>query len=387
MLIKNGMIHDAVNREAYVADILIADGKIKAIEKEIADAEGETVIDAAGKQVYPGFVEAHCHMGLAGKYGLGASASDHNERNEPITSHLRAIDAIDPFDLNFEHARKGGVTTVCAGPGSRNIIGGTFAALKTIGICVDEMAIKPEVAMKCAFGENITNAYGDKKLSSRMTLAAIFRETLTKAERYRMAVDAANGDVSKYPTYDAKLHALLPVMSGEMPLKAHAHQANDILTAIRIAKEFGVKMTLEHVTEGHLIVEQLKAFDCPMAIGPSFANASKLELRNKTWETAAVLSKAGCHVSITTDSPVVGQANLPLCAGFAVKAGMDPFEALKAITIYPAEHIGVADRVGSIAVGKDADIVICDGNPFEIATRVEYVLIDGNVVADHPEFK
>jgi len=380
MIIKNGNINDAVRKESYVADILIVDGKIKAIEKNINAPDGDTVIDATGKEIYPGFVEAHCHIGICARSGQGKVGSDHNETNDVVTPHLRAIDGIDPSDANFEHARKVGVTTVCTGPGSANAIGGTFVAMKTVGKRVDTMVIKNGVAMKCAFGENVTNLYGGKSVSSRMTTAAVIRDILSKASRYKKAIDSAEGDESKYPAFDSKLHALLPVMRGEMPLKAHAHQANDIFTAIRIAEEFGVKLTLEHVTEGHLIAEELGAAGYPVAVGPTMTNASKYELRNKTWETPVALSKAGCHVCIITDSPVIIQENLPLCAGFAVKAGMDKFEALKAITIYAAEHIGVEDRVGSIEVGKDADIVICDGSPFEIATKTEMVLIDGEIV-------
>ena len=381
MIIKNGNINDAVRKESYVADILIVDGKIRDIGKNIA-ADTETVIDATGKEIYPGFVEAHCHIGIAGRSGQGRNASDHNERNDAVSPQLRAIDAIDPFDANFEHAREGGITTVCTGPGSLNAIGGTFIAMKTAGICVDDMAIKKEVAMKCAFGENITNGYGTKTVSTRMTIAAVIRDVLSRANRYKIAIDEADGDVTKYPAFDAKLDALLPVMRGEMPLKAHAHQTNDIFSAIRIAEEFGVKLTLEHVTEGHLIAEKLAKSGYPLAIGPTLSNGAKYELRNKSWITPAVLSNVGCHVCIITDCPVICQENLPICAGFAVKAGMDPFEALKAITIYAAEHIGIEDRVGTIEVGKDADLVICDGNPFELATKIEKVLIDGKLVVE-----
>ena len=381
MIIKNGNIYDAVNREPYVADILVEDGKIKAIEKDIK-AEGE-VIDATGKNIYPGFVEAHCHLGIARRSGQGKEGSDHNERNDVVTPHLRGIDGIDPSDANFEHARKAGVTTVCTGPGSLNAIGGTFVTLKTVGRRVDDMVVAEGVAMKCAFGENILNGYGSKSVSSRMTLAAVIRDILSKAKRYKDAIDRAEGDITKYPAFDIKLDSLLPVMRGEIPLKAHAHQANDIFTAIRIAEEFGVKLTLEHVTEGHLITEELAEAGYMVAVGPSMTNASKFELRNKTWETPGALSKAGCHVCIVTDSPVIPQDQLPICAGYAIKAGMDPFEALKAITIHAAEHIGARDRVGSLEVGKDADIVICDGSPFEIASRVEKVLIDGKIVAEN----
>lgn len=382
MIIKNGNIHDAVNKETYVVDILIADGKIKAIGKGFEDAE-ETVIDASGKEIYPGFVEAHCHIGIAGRSGQGKNCSDCNESTDAISPHLRAIDAIDPDDANFIRARKGGVTTVCTGPGSANAIGGTFIAMKTVGKRVDDMAIKKEVAMKCAFGENIINRYENKSIATRMGLAASIRNILSKADRYKRAIDAADGDPEYYPPFDQKLHALLPVMRGEMPLKAHVHQANDIFTAIRIAEEFGVKLTLEHVTEGHLIVEELHKSGYPLAVGPTMTNGSKFEMKHKSWETPVALSKAGCHVCIITDSPVISQENLPICAGFAVKAGMDRFEALKAITIYAAEHIGVQDRVGSIEVGKDADLIICNGDPFEISTRIEKVLIDGEIVAEN----
>ncbi len=383
MIIKNGLINDAVKKEAYVADILIADGKIKAIGENLDYSENEIVIDASGKEIYPGFVEAHCHIGICARSGQGKVGSDHNESNDVLTPHLRGIDGIDPFDANFVNARKSGVTSVCTGPGSLNAIGGTFVALKTVGKRVDDMVIKNNVAMKCAFGENIINGYGSKSVASRMTLAAVIRDILTKANRYKKAIDAADGDETKYPAFDSKLHALLPVMRGEIPLKAHAHQANDIFTAIRIAEEFGVKLTLEHVTEGHLIAEELGKAGYKVAVGPTMTNASKYELKNKSWETPVALSKAGCHICIITDSPVITQENLPICAGFAIKAGLDRFEALKAITINAAEHIGIEDRVGSIEVGKDADIVICNGSPFEIATTVEKVLIDGNIVAEN----
>ncbi len=381
MVIKNGLINNAVDREAFVADIKIENGKIKEIGKALSAALGEEVIDASGKYIYPGFVEAHCHIAISGRAGQGKNASDVNEHTDPLTPHMRAIDAVDPYDRNLEKARAAGVTTVCTGPGSSNAIGGTFIAMKTVGRCVDDMAIKTDVAMKCAFGENVRNRYASKNVSTRMAIAALIRDILTKAKRYKNVIDAADGDESKFPSFDAKLHALLPVMRGEIPLKAHAHQANDIFTAIRIAKEFGVKMTIEHVTEGHLIADELKEAGLPLAIGPTLCNGAKYELKNKTWETPVALSKAGCHVCIVTDSPVISQDNLPICAAYAIKAGMDPFEALKAITIYAAEHIGVEDRVGSIEVGKDADIIITDGSPFEISTIVEKVLIDGKVVS------
>ena len=237
------------------------------------------------------------------------------------------------------------------------------------------------VAMKCAFGENPKRCYRDKCDSTRMSTAAFLRGALNQARDYGARKQAANGDVTKMPAYNQKLEALLPVLDGTIPLKAHAHQANDIFTALRIAREFGLRLTLEHVTEGHLIVDELaKEANVPMAVGPSLTFASKFELQNKSWATPGVLAKAGCHVSIITDNSVIPQQYLPLCAGMAVKAGMDPFDALRAITLNAAEHIGVADRVGSLEVGKDPDVVIPDGSPFAVMTEVRAVFIDGEMI-------
>lgn len=376
-IIKNGRIHDAVHREAYVADILLADGKIAAIGGGLTAPADAAVFDADGLEVYPGFVDAHTHIGLDG-YGIGYEGCDYNEMNDIWTPQLRAIDGVNPRDPSLADARRAGVTCVCTGPGSANVLGGTFLAMKTVGDRVDKMVVRDPVAMKCAFGENPKRCYRDKCDSTRMSTAAFLRGALMQARDYGARKQAANGDITKMPAYNQKLEALLPVLAREIPLKAHAHQANDIFTALRIAREFNLRLTLEHVTEGHLIVDELAGEkDVPMAVGPSLTFASKFELQNKSWSTPAVLTAAGCHVSIITDSSVVPQQYLPLCAGMAVKAGMDPFDALKAITLNPAEHIGVADRVGSLEVGKDADLVITNGSPFEVLTEVKAVFIDG----------
>lgn len=376
-LIKNGRIHDAVHREAYVADILLADGKIAAIGGGLTAPADAAVFDADGLEVYPGFVDAHTHIGLDG-YGIGYEGCDYNEMNDIWTPQLRAIDGINPRDPSLADARRAGVTCVCTGPGSANVLGGTFLAMKTVGDRVDKMVVRDPVAMKCAFGENPKRCYRDKCDSTRMSTAAFLRGALMQARDYGARKQAANGDITKMPAYNQKLEALLPVLAREIPLKAHAHQANDIFTALRIAREFNLRLTLEHVTEGHLIVDELAGEkDVPMAVGPSLTFASKFELQNKSWSTPAVLTAAGCHVSIITDNSVIPQQYLPLCAGMAIKAGMDPFDALKAITINPAEHIGVADRVGSLEVGKDADLVITAGSPFEVLTEVKAVFIDG----------
>ena len=387
LLIRGGLVHDAVQETPYIADILCENGKITAIAPQLDAPQDCEIIDAAGMNVYPGFVEAHGHTGLDG-YGIGYEGQDYNEYGDPVTPHLRAIDGIKPGDFCFAEAAAAGVTTVCTGPGSSNVLGGTFAAIKTCGRRVEEMVIKAEIAMKCAFGENPKRCYRDKANSSRMTTASRLREALFKAREYDRKIKAAGDDESKLPAFDMKLNALLPVIRGEMPLKAHAHQADDMFTAIRIAKEFGVKLTLEHCTEGHTVADLLAAENLPMAVGPTLGHASKFELRKKSWITPAALDQAGCTVSIITDAPVIPLKYLPICAGLAVKAGMDPFHALKAITINPANHAGIADRVGSLEVGKDADIVVMDGSCFEISTVVQHVFISGNAQptqVKHPE--
>ena len=379
LCIKNGTVHDGVHREGFQADILVEDGKIKAIGEKLEIPGDAEVVDAAGLQVYPGFVEAHGHIGLDGS-GIGYEGMDYNELNDIISPQMRGIDGVKPLDPALPKAAAAGVTCVCVGPGSANVLGGTFTTIKTVGRRVDDMVVQDGVAMKCAFGENPKRVYRDKKDSSRMTTAALLRETLFKAREYMEKKEAAGDDVSKRPAFDMKLEALLPVMRREIPLKAHAHATEDLFTALRIAREFDLKITLEHVTEGHLIVDELVEENVPLAVGPTLGSASKFELRNKSWTTPGVLAAAGCQVSIITDSPVIPQEYLPLCAGLAVQAGMDPFAALQAITINPAKHAGIADRVGSLEAGKDADIVVTDGCPFEVSTKVRHVFIDGKAV-------
>ena len=376
-VIRNGLIFDAVNKDPYRADILIRDGKIAAIGNDFSDTD---VIDAAGRNVYPGFVEAHCHLGLDG-YGIGVEGKDYNELGDICTPQMRAIDSFNPFDPSVGFALKGGVTSVATGQGSSNAIGGTWIAVKTSGVSVDEMLIKDPVAMKCALGENPKRCYREKGNSARMSTASVIRNMLFTAMDYMARKEAAGDDISRRPKFDHKCEAMIPVLKKQIPLKIHAHQANDILTAVRIAREFDLKMTLEHVTEGHLIADQLAgAKEYMLAVGPTMTHASKFELQNKTFETPGILAKKGCHVSIITDSPVIEQEYLPLCAGLAVKSGMDPFDALKAITINAAEHVGIADRVGSVEVGKDADIVIESGSCFDSMSEIEAVLIDGKRV-------
>lgn len=379
MLIKNAMIHDAIHAEAYKGDILVSDGKIKKIGKKIT-AKGEEVLDAEGLQAYPGFVDAHSHIGLDDFGGPTGGTYDYNEMNDIISPQMRGMDSYYPQDKAIPEALKGGVTTVGTGPGSANVLGGTFLAIKLYGNSVEETVVNPAVAMKCAFGENPKRCYAQKTNSTRMSTAAHLREALFNAKDYMLRKEAAGDDYTKTPKFDIKLESLIPVLKGEMPLKAHAHRADDILTALRIAKEFGVKITIEHCTEGHLIADELAAAGVPVAVGPSLTNASKLELVNKSWTTPGILADAGLQVSIITDAPVIPQQYLPLCAGLAVKAGMDPFKALQAITINPAKHLGIEARVGSLEAGKDADIVLTDGDPMVSDTVVKKVIVDGKIL-------
>lgn len=374
ILIKQGRIYNGIEEQPWTGDILIKNGKIEKLAEIIEgrivnDAE---IIDATGFNVYPGFVEAHCHLGLDGYTG-GLAEEDFNELNDCITPQLSAVDGINPMDITFEMAREAGVTCVCSGPGSSNVLGGTFCVLKTVGRRIDDMLVKEKAAMKCAFGENPKACYQNQSVSCRMTIAAKLREMLQKTVEY---------EKDRGP-FDAKLEALLPVIRKEIPLKAHVHRADDIFTAIRIAKEFDVKLTLDHCTEGHFIAEELAKEGYSIAVGPSFGHASKKELEQKTFETPAILANAGCKVAIITDSPVVQEQYLTLSAAMAIRAGMTEHQALQAITIHAAEHIGAADRVGSIEVGKDADLVIVEGSPFVADIQVRYTIIDGNVVYQH----
>lgn len=381
LFIKNAKIYTMSGEIIENGCILIENGKIKEVAAELVTPLHAEVIDAAGKNVFPGFIDAHCHIGMW-EEGIGFEGADGNEMTDPITPHLRAIDAINPRDEAFVNALKGGVTAAATGPGSANVIGGVFSVIKLHGNRIDDMIVKETLAMKCAFGENPKRVYAEKKITptTRMGTAAKLRETLAKAVEYRDKVRAAGEDASKLPPYDMKMEAMLPVVNKEIPLKAHAHRADDIFTSIRIAKEFDVLLTLEHCTEGHLIADQLAAEGYPAIIGPSFGNKSKFELNQKTFDTPGVMHKAGVKIAIMTDSPVIPLEYLPMCAALAYKAGLDEMEALKCISINAAEILGVEDRIGSIEPGKDADIVIWDGHPFDLQAKVAYTLVGGEVV-------
>ncbi len=387
IVIKNGLVKTMAGRDIENGQIIIENGKIKAVGKDMDIPEEAEVIDAVGLIVTPGFVDGHCHIGMW-EEGIGFEGEDGNEDTEPITPQLRAIDAINPMDQGFQDAIEGGVTTAVTGPGSANVIGGTFLAMKTYGKRVDDMVIKDPVAMKIAFGENPKRVYEEQHKSpvTRMAIAALLRETLYEAKQYKEDLDASVEDPDKKPDFDMKLDALLPVMRKEIPMKAHAHRADDIFTALRIAKEFDVEITLDHCTEGHLIAEELKEAGKPCLIGPTFGSRVKYELRNKSFETPKILFDAGIKIAIITDSNVIPIQHIPMCAGMAVKAGLPEEEAWKSITINPAEIAGIADRVGSIEEGKDADIAIFKGNPLlDVDYETAMTIIDGKIVYKNPK--
>lgn len=382
ILIKNAHIHTMADKVYENGMILVEDGKIKAIGNNLnVPAEAE-IIDAEGMFVMPGIIDAHCHLGMW-EDGMGFEGADGNEVVDPVSPQLRAIDAINPKDICFKDAYEGGVTTVATGPGSANVIGGQFAIIKTYGNRIDDMIVNPCAAMKCAFGENPKRCYDSlgKSPSTRMATAAILRDSLTKAKKYIEKQEKAKTNPDKDPEYNMQMEALAKVIRKEIPLKAHAHRADDILTALRIAKEFDVDITLEHCTEGHLIVDYLKeGYQKGIIVGPSLSNRSKVELQNLTFETPAILTNAGLKVAIMTDHPVIPLQYLPVCAGIAAREGLGEEEALKAITINPAEILRIADRVGSLEVGKDADIVMFTGHPFDLRSKVSMVMIDGKIV-------
>jgi imidazolonepropionase-like amidohydrolase len=380
ILLKNGTVYTMENGILENCDIQVKDGKIEKIGSDLPSVEAYEVIDCEGKLVFPGFIDAHTHLGMW-EDSIGFEGADGNEMTDPITPHLRAIDAINPMDRNFDEALEGGVTSCASGPGSANIIGGTFAAIKTAGNVIDKMIIKNDIAMKCAFGENPKRIYNSKNKApmTRMSIAGEFRATLYKAKEYMNKKDRANGDVEKMPAFDMKLEALIPVLRREIPLKAHAHRADDIMTAMRIAKEFDTKLTLEHCTEGHLIWEEILENNMVAVVGPSFGERSKFELKNLTFETPGILAKNGVKIAIMTDHPVIPLHHLNLMASLAVKSGLDYTEALKAITINAAEILELDDRIGSIKEGKDADIVVWDNDPLDVQSKVLYTIVGGKV--------
>ncbi|GFI15100.1 MAG: amidohydrolase [Lachnospiraceae bacterium] len=344
---------------------------------------GAEVINALGLLVMPGLIEAHCHMGIT-EEKKGMEGDDCNETVDPVTPYLRAIDAINPMDAAFDDAVRAGITSAMIGPGSANVVGGTFAFVKTCGRCIDDLIVCAPAAMKIAFGENPKVNYSGqgKSPATRMAIAAMLREELFKARRYYDKKCAG----MKREEEDFRYECWIPVFEKKIPLKAHVHRADDIQTAIRIAKEFGLDMTLDHCSEGHLIAEQVKKSGFPAIIGPDLSSRSKIEVQNMAFKTIGVLNQAGVKTAITTDHPVSQIQTLPICAGLAVKSGLDEMEALKAITIYPAQICRTDHRVGSLEAGKDADIAIFDDLPLKVSSKTMCTIIDGQIVYSDKSF-
>lgn len=357
----------------------VCGGKIAYVGEECGAQEGDTVLDAHGGWILPGLVEAHCHVGIQ-EDKKGAEGDDCNEGTNPVTPWLRAIDGINPMDPAFHCAIKAGITSVMVGPGSANVVGGQFVFMKTHGRTMEEMIVKFPAAMKVAFGENPKTLYGGSNSmpATRMAIAGMLRQELSRAVQYRKEKEAGGGDF----TEDFTLEPWLPVLSGEIPLKAHAHRADDILTAIRIAREFGVSMTLDHCTEGHLIADEIRESGFPAICGPHLANRNKLEIQNSDFKTPGILAKKGILTAIMTDHPVSMIQYLPICAAYAVKNGMDEAEALRAITVNAAKICGAGERVGRLKKGLDADVAVFDGNPMFVQAETLYTIIDGQIVYD-----
>ena len=382
MDIINGRIL-TMEDKIYECGYIRINGKIIEEVGDMNDYKSEDnqnrVLDVKKAWVMPGLIESHAHIGIT-EEKWGMKADDCNEQTLPVTATLRAIDAVNPMDPAFHDAIAAGITSVMVGPGSANVVGGQFLFMKTQGRCIDHMVVKNPAAMKVAFGENPKTVYGEKDVcpSTRMGIAALLRKTLYQAKQYKEAKE--KGTLQKE---DFEMEPWLPVLNGEIPIKAHAHRADDILTAIRIAKEYQVDMTIDHGTESHLIADEVKKSGFPVIVGPHLTSRSKIEVKNMTFRTNVVLNDAGVLFSITTDHPVVMIQYLPFCAGLAVKEGLPLEEGLKAITINPAKICRVDKRVGSLKKGKDADIAVFTGNPMEIFTKTLFTIIDGKIVYEN----
>ncbi len=377
LLIRNAKVLPMVGPDLDRGDILIDDeGKIAEVGPGLKAPAGCAVVDAEGLWALPGFIDAHCHLGMW-EDGMGFEGADGNEATDPVTPQLRAIDAINPMDTCFREARENGVTTACTGPGSANVLGGQFAAVKTYGNRIDDMIVKAPLAMKAALGENPKTVYHEQKKAptTRMGTASIFRETMVAAEEYRKKLDS-----DELPDRSLKLEALVSVLEGNLPIKIHAHRADDILTAIRLAKEFDLDYSIDHCTEGYLIADVLKAEGSKVILGPLLSERSKIELKNLTFEAPAIMARAGVKFAMMTDHPVIPLQYLPVCASLAVREGLDERTALESITINAAQIVGIDERVGSLEPGKDADIVLYNGNPLDWKVRAQRVFIDGKEV-------
>ena len=389
LLIKNAKIMTMAGKDYDNGCILIKGKKIVKVCKSIKTDDNDVtqIIDASNCWVMPGIIEAHCHVGIK-EERKGFEGDDCNEKTEPVTPYLKALDGINPMDSSFHNALSAGITGLMVGPGSTNVVGGQFVFIKTYGRSIDDMVVLEPAAMKVAFGENPKSNYDNNNVmpTTRMTIGALLREELFKARQYKQKKHDAEESGESFDQ-EFRKECWLPVLNKEIPLKAHVHRADDILTAIRIAKHFDLNITLDHCTEGHLIAKEIKESGFPAIIGPTLSTRNKIETQNMDFKTPGLLHNEGVKVAITTDHPVTRIQDLAICAGFAAREGLGIKEGLRAITINAAEICNVSDRVGSIEVGKDADIAIFDGNPMETFTKTLYTIIDGKIVYKSKEIE
>lgn len=379
LLIVNGIVLPMEGQAIEHGYVQLREGKIAAVGP-MAEAPADDVgWDAAGGYIVPGFVDAHCHLGVCGD-SVGVEGDECNETSDPITPQLRAIDGVNPMDRYFAQAAAAGVTTVLTGPGSANPIAGQFIAMKTVGRRVDDLALLATACMKFSLGENPKMTYSEKRESpmTRMATAALIRETLYQAKEYLEKKEKAASDPDAgAPDYDAKCEALVPVLQRTVPAHFHAHRADDILTAVRIAREFDLDYVIVHGTDGYLIADILAQEGARVICGPLLTDRSKPELYHQSMENPAALRRAGVAVAICTDHPELPAEYLPLSAALAARAGMERDGALAAITIDAARIAGIDGRVGSLRPGKDGDVVVCSGHPLALDSRVQAVFIDG----------
>lgn len=368
LAITGGTVYPVTGSIMRDATVIVNNGIIIDLGIGLDIPAGCEVVDASGRLVLPGFIDAHSHVGIFEEI-YRIEGSDGNETTDPITPHLRAIDAINPHDVAFKDALSGGVTTVVITPGSANIIGGEMVAVKTAGDVIDHMVIK-QVGVKAALGENPKRVYGGEKKTpaTRMASAALLRQTLVETINY---INKENKE------RNLKLESLIPVIERALPLRVHAHRADDIATAVRIAREFDINIIIEHCTEGYKVAKILADKNIPAVIGPIITNRAKVELEGINIQNAALLHKAGVKFAIMTDHPVVPIEHLWLSAALTVRGGLSEEEAIKAVTIYPAQILGLDQQLGSLEPGKDADIIMVKGDLFDIRCQVEKVFVNG----------
>jgi len=383
MIIKNVRLYPIDSPVIEVGYLVVQEGKIVEIGpmSQLPDKDFCEVYDLPGHSVLPGLVDCHCHVGMFGN-ALGFENNDGNEYGDPCTPHVQALDAVNPFDRCFQEARENGVTTILTGPGSANPIAGQALTMKTVGSRTEDMVLKAPAAMKFAFGENPKRVYNERKKSpvTRMAVAAIMRESLAKAQEYAEKTRRAGMDGGSLPGYDARCEALIPVLEGKLPAHFHAHRAVDILSAMRIAREFNLKYVIVHGTEGCLVAGHLVEAHATVIAGPLISDRSKPELTELSIENPGILAEQGVKLAICTDHPVIPIQYLLLSAAMAVRGGMSREDALRAVTLMPAVIAGVGNRVGSLTEGKDADLLVVEGDPFDVTRRPKLVFINGEAV-------